>query len=97
MIVDTVTKRSRPAISSDHWHVVRAHWSGTPESSSRFTRSIVSEHESREESVAAAKALAVSLALEGAAWPADERDSVFVRRPNFKSLRFARTRTPKRR
>lgn len=97
MIVDTLTKNQRPAISSDRWHVVKAHWSGRPEGTSRFARSIVSEHDSRNDSVTAAKALRSRLALEGAAMPAGQRDVVFVRPPNFKSLRFARTRMPKRR
>jgi hypothetical protein len=97
MIIETVTKQNRPAIASDQWHVVHARWSGMPQRNARYIRAIVSEHESRAETVQAAKHLASRLALECAERRACERDAVFVRHPNFKSLRFARNRKPVRR
>jgi hypothetical protein len=97
MIVETVTKQNRQAIASDRWHVVHGRYAGVPQGGSRFVRAIVSEHDSRAESVVAAKVLAARLTLESVNSAADRRDIVFVRRPNFKSLRFARTRKPRRR
>ncbi|MBI1852195.1 MAG: hypothetical protein HYR85_17785 [Planctomycetes bacterium] len=97
MITDTLTTKQRQAITSDRWHVVQARWSGLPQRNARFSRSIVSEHDTREESVAAGRALASRITFEEADYKPGHRDAVWVRAPHFKSLRFASGRTPRRR
>lgn len=87
MISDTTTARSRPAITSDQWHVVRARWhegSATP-----YAREVVSEHPDRVSAADAARTCVAAIALEMTDRPRSERDQVFVRRPRFKSLKQA--------
>jgi hypothetical protein len=91
MIEQTETRRKLPAITSNRWHVVHAKWCGTP-ASEPFERQIVSEHEDRAQAVEAAKSLLHSLHRSGGERAAEQRDQVFVRRPNYKSLAFARRR-----
>jgi hypothetical protein len=94
VIREVLTKKGAPAITSDQWHVVHAHFTaglrGAP-----FVRGISSEHAERSECVAAARQLRGSLHEQNAAVAAAERDQVFVRRPHFKSLKRARRRLPK--
>lgn len=91
MIEQTETRRKLPAITSNRWHVVHAKWCGAP-SSEPFERQIVSEHEDRAQAVVAARSLLQSLRKTSSDRVAEQRDQVFVRRPNFKSLAFARRR-----
>ncbi|MFO0981335.1 MAG: hypothetical protein U1E76_06200 [Planctomycetota bacterium] len=56
----------------------------------------MSEHDDRKQAVDAAKALLLSLRDRTGDRPIEQRDQVFVRRPNFKSLAFARRRERKR-
>lgn len=95
MIEQTETRTKLAAITSDRWHVVHSQWSTTP-NVQPFQRCIVSEHDDRSHAVEAARALALSLRGNADARPAEEHDQVFVRRPNFKSLAFARRRQRKR-
>jgi hypothetical protein len=95
MIEQTKTRAKLPAITSNRWHVVHARWCGTPKLEP-FERSIVSEHDAREEAVEAAKSLLHTLRNSAGDRPLEERDQVFVRRPNFKSLAYARRRERKR-
>jgi hypothetical protein len=95
MIKNTTTDCQREAITSDRWHVVQARWSGLPQRNSLFTRSIVSEHDTREESIAAGKALAATVTFAQADVEPGERDAIWVRRPEFKSLRHAASRFPR--
>jgi hypothetical protein len=94
MISETVTSTGTPAITSDHWHVVHSKFTRKGKKSPPFERIIVSEHDSRTGCCAAARALRASLAKESKV-PLAQRDEVFVRKPNFKSLKAARHRTQK--
>ena len=93
---ETLNRASRPAITSDHWHVVLAKWSDDRPGELPFIRAIVSEHDDRAHAIVAAKALVKTVAVDEASRPASDRDEVFVRRPNFKSLKFAKRRRPAR-
>ncbi len=92
MIQETLTLKGKAAITSDLWHVVHAHWTGKSTETPRFVRTIVSEHESREQAVRAARGLESTLNGELPDRPLDRRDHVFVRKPSFKSLKTARRR-----
>ncbi len=89
MIRETLNRKNRVAITSDRWHVVRAHWSGDAVKP-RFVRSVVSEHEDRAAAVKVARQLMVALVEETADNPPETRDQVFVRRPDYKSLKTAK-------
>ncbi len=97
MIRDTTNRKSIPAITSDRWHVIHARWSGDPAGEPRFERSIVSEHEDRAAAASAAREILSSLTTEMTARPRGRRDQVFVRKPNYKSLKTARRRDRRRR
>ena len=94
MIHDVVNSKGADAITSDQWHVVHSHFSGASRTRP-FTRIVTSEHAARAECRRAAKALRAKLAEENAAAPESERDEVFVRPPNFKTLRSAKRRRAK--
>ena len=96
MIEDTLTTKKTPAITSNRWHVVQACWTGTQWTRPPFARRIVSEHDDRNEAVLAAEGLLRSLALASDNRPVAERDQIFVRPPNFKTLKFARRRKTRR-
>lgn len=88
MTSETKSRKQLPAITSDQWHVIRA-WKREMALDRRpFERSIVSEHANR----ALAEASAATLRAR-AAENADER--VFVRKPNYKTLKYARVIVPK--
>jgi hypothetical protein len=96
VIRDALTSKGAEAITSDRWHVVHSRF--TPGSGKlRFVRGISSEHPDRADCLRAARALAQQLATQSGSVPATERDEVFVRRPNFKSLKRARHRRSGRR
>lgn len=92
MIREVLNSKGSHAITSDQWHVVLSHFTtvlkGPP-----FVRKVCSEHDDRAACVKAAKELRAKLAREGPNVPAEERDEVFVRKPNFKSLKLARRRS----
>lgn len=88
MIREVSTKKGADAITSDRWHVVHARFTGA-QRDLPFARGIISEHDDRATCAKVAKALRARLALEGGDLPAEERDEVFVRRPNFRSLKLA--------
>ena len=92
MITETVTNKGVPAITSDRWHVVHAKCRRRGKQSGPFERMIVSEHEDKVGCRKAAKALLADL-LKDKDVPLAQRDEVFVRRPNFKSLKATRRRT----
>jgi hypothetical protein len=92
MIIETVTSKGSPAITSDRWHVVHSRFRRRGKGAMPFDRVIVSEHDDRTGCRAAARALRAELRAK-ASQPLAERDEVFVRRPNFKSLKAARRRT----
>ena len=90
MIRETSSSKNSPAVTSDRWHVVRAAFSGEATGAPRFARSIVSEHEDRAAAVTAAREVVSSIAPEMAARAPRERDQIFVRKPEFKTLKLAR-------
>lgn len=90
MIQEILNKKNLPAITSDHWHVVRARWSGDASGRPSFVRSIVSEHEDCGAATAAAEQILTSLGETMNEREPDARDQVFVRRPDFKSLKTAK-------
>jgi hypothetical protein len=90
MIQETQSPKRHPAITSDQWHVVRARWTGDRDGEPRFERSIVAEHADRRSAAAAARALVSDMAGEMTTRTRETRDQVFVRRPNFRSLKAAK-------
>jgi hypothetical protein len=97
VITDALTRRGNPAFTSDRWHVVHAKWSGTRNGGPPFARTVVSEHADREHAVVAAKRLAVKLDPTRQARPVTERDQIYVRPPQFRSLKFATHKARRRR
>ena len=94
MILETLNKKNLPALTSDHWHVVHARSTDVAPGRDgagtlRFKRTIVSEHENRAEAAAAARALSLSIAPSRAGKPLAGQDQLFVRKPNYKSLKIA--------
>jgi hypothetical protein len=90
VIRDLQNGKNLPSITSDHWHVVRATLADATTPKPRFVRSIVSEHEDRGAAVAAARKIVRSVTESMGDRPRDVRDQVFVRRPDFKSLKTAK-------
>ena len=96
MISETVTTKGTPAITSDRWHVVHAKCRCKGKTSGSFERVVVSEHDDQTDCRKAARAFLAALAKDNETdkeVPAAERDEVFARRPNFKSLKATRRRT----
>jgi hypothetical protein len=94
MIREVLTSKGVAAVTSDQWHVVHSRFA-VVRGRSGFARGVFSEHEDRTACQAAAKGLRARLAGENQAVPAEERDEVFVRRPNYKSLKRAKHRRSK--
>ena len=90
MIKETFNRKSSPALTSDRWHVVHARWSGASSGAPRFERSIVSEHDDSATAASAARKVLSSLAREMAARSRETRDQIFVRKPDYKSLKTAK-------
>lgn len=95
MIAEVKTGQGLDAITSNQWHVVHSRLlcAGTKRP---FARRIASEHPDRESCCAAAKLLRERVGAASAGVPIAEREEVFVRRPNFKSLKLARQRLRRR-
>jgi len=90
MIKDALTRRGNPATSSNEWHVVHSKWCGKQANHPPFAREVTSEHGSnRSAAVAAAKKLVARIKPSIKNRIVAERDQVFVRPPEFKSLKFA--------
>ena len=91
MITDVKTSKGVAAITSDRWHVVH---SRLIEGGGKrpYSRIVHSEHEDAPACRKAAKELRIKLASESVGVPAEECDEVFVCRPNFKSLKYAKVR-----
>jgi len=89
MIQETRSRKSNPAITSDAWHVVHARWCGNRSAQPRFERAIVSEHRERAGAVTAAQKLVTALATEMYGRPHEHRDQIFVRQPEYKTLKTA--------
>lgn len=81
--------KSHPALTSDHWHVVHARWSGERSLRPRFERVIVSEHGDRKTATVAARTLVKELTTEMYGRPHEHRDQIFVRQPSYRTLKSA--------
>jgi hypothetical protein len=69
---------------------VHSKWCGTAVKHPPFARKVVSEHgDDRSAAVAAARKLVARIKSSIEKRPVAERDQVFVRRPEFRSLKFA--------
>ena len=90
MIQEIINRKNLPAVTSDHWHVVHARLAGETKGKPSFERSIVSEHEDRAAAAVAAKRVMISLATMNDGRSPEGRDQVFVRKPDFKSLKTAK-------
>jgi hypothetical protein len=89
MITEVETSKGSAALTSDHWHVVHSRF--TFRGARRpFLRGIHSEWGDRKSCRTAAKALRMQLNRNGREVPETERDEVFVRKPNFKTLKVAK-------
>jgi hypothetical protein len=88
LIRETFNADKKLAVTSDHWHVIHARWSGIP-GTPRFERSIVSEHADSASALLAGRLLKSSLVPGMAARRVEARDQVMVRRPAAESLKNA--------
>ena len=96
MIRETTSSKSRPALTSDQWHVLHAQFCGDLPGRAHFQRTIVSEHGDRRTAVAAAREMVDALASDNEGRRRSARDQVLVRRPAYKSLKTARRVPPRR-
>ena len=95
MIEEILNRKNLPALTSDNWHVVHARRTSSPAwrngtGKPSFERTIVSEHADRATAAAAAREISLSLAPSMAGVPREGQDQVFVRHPNYKSLKVAK-------
>lgn len=86
MIQEKLNESRQVVITSDHWHVIHARWSGAAGTPS-FVLSIVSEHESSASALRAGRALKSSLRPGMTARVREARDQVLVRRPDSESVK----------
>ena len=91
MISAVRTSKGSEAITSDRWHVVHSQFTSS-KGKTFFIRLVHSEHLDRAECLAEAKQLLVTLVDKNGGIPAAERDEVFIRRPNYKTLKRAKHR-----
>lgn len=90
MIRETITPNNRVQVTSDHWHVLRARWTGNRSGSPLYERTIVSEHDDRSSAATAAREVVVAFQAEMSGRTRETRDQVLVRRPGRKSLKIGR-------
>ena len=88
VISETTTTKGSPAITSDRWHVVHSRFRSRGRGGKPFERVITSEHDDRLSCRKAARMLRDNLEIDPKV-PQAQRDEVFVRKPNFKSLKTA--------
>ena len=88
MITEVLNSKGTAALTSDRWHVVHARFMFAG-AKRPFLRSVHSEWSDRPSCRAAARALRAQLTESSAGVPRDERDQIFVCKPNFKSLKVA--------
>ncbi len=88
MKLDVKNSRGLEAITSDQWHVIRAHMANRG-AKRPYVRTVESEHADCETCTRTAKELRRRIAAESADVPEGERDEIVVRRPNFKTLKVA--------
>jgi hypothetical protein len=88
LIKELLNSEHQPAVTSDHWHVVLAQWTGAS-GEPTFLRSIVSEHDDSASALRAARDLKFSLTPGMASRPKRARDQVMVRKPSAESAKTA--------
>lgn len=86
MIQEKLNESRQVVVTSDHWHVVHAQWSGAAGTPS-FVLSIVSEHENSASALRAGRALKSSLRPRMTSRTREARDQVLVRRPDSESVK----------
>jgi hypothetical protein len=89
LITEVQISKGSAALTSDQWHVVHSRFT-FPGARRPFLRSIHSEWHDRASCRTAAKALRTQLRRGDEGVPESERDEVFVRKPNFKTLKLAK-------
>jgi|KBSSwiStaDraftv2_1062776.scaffolds.fasta_scaffold591197_1 hypothetical protein len=90
MMREVKNSKGLQAITSNQWHIVLAHLTH-PGTKRPYVRTVDSEHADRASCLRSARALRLRIAADSADVPKAERDEVFVRRPNFKSLKKAKS------
>ncbi len=91
MKTETTNRKQLPAITSDQWHVVHAQRRKAYTDRRPYERTIVSEHANRKLAEASASALRGEVAAQASGLG---RDAVFVRKPNYKTLKYAKKIAP---
>ena len=86
LIKERLNESKQVVVTSDHWHVIHAQWSGVAGTPS-FVLSIVSEHEDSASALVAGRKLKSSLAPNMVSRPREARDQVIVRRPSSESVK----------
>ncbi len=90
MIQETLNDKNCPVLTSDHWHVLRARWTGKSTGEPEYQRTIVSEHDDSASATLAARQIVDTFATEMAGRTRETRDQVLVRRPGYKSLKIGK-------
>jgi len=96
LIQEIVNRKNLPAVTSDHWHVIVAKFTGNTDGKPRFERSIVSEHEDRAAAAHAAREIKRTIVPTMTERPPEGRDQILIRKPDYKSLKVARRVEPRR-
>ena len=91
MTSETTNRKQFTAITSDQWHVVHARLRKAKTDLRPYERTIVSEHASRKLAEASASEFRVKVA---ASSPGLGQDAVFIRKPNYKTLKFSKKIAP---
>jgi hypothetical protein len=96
MIREMLNRKNSPVLTSDHWHVLRARWTGDSSEEPLYQRTIVSEHDDSAAAAKAARAIVATFVAEMAGRKPETRDQVLVRRPGYKSLKIGKRKGPDR-
>jgi hypothetical protein len=91
MTSETTNRKQLAAITSDQWHVVHAQRRKANTDRRPYERTIVSEHSSRKLAEASASDFRVRVAADSSGLG---QDAVFVRKPNYKTLKFSKKLAP---
>jgi len=90
VIREVQTDAGSAAITSDQWHIIHSRY--VFDGAKRpYLRSVHSEYEDRTACRQAARALRQQLLAQETGVAIDQRDEVFVRKPNYKSLKISRS------
>jgi hypothetical protein len=91
MIQESVNDKNHILLTSDHWHVLRARWTGKASGTPLYVRTIISEHDDKASAVKAGHELVSSFQAEMNGRAPDTRDKALVRRPGYRSLKISKT------